>query len=141
MDIVFEALLVILRLLAEALFQFVGEVILQLAFEALVELGLHWGRKPLHLPRLSPWLAVIGHALAGAAAGALSLWLFPSLFIAHRWASIANILATPLVAGALMAQLGAWRRRRGEELLRLDHFAYGFIFALAMSVVRFVFAK
>ena len=43
--------------------------------------------------------------------------------------------------GALMAALGAWRRRRGEALVRLDRFAYGLVFAFAMSAVRFVFAR
>ena len=35
--------------------------------------------------------------------------------------------------------LDAWRRRREDELVRLDKFAYGYLFALAMALVRFYF--
>jgi hypothetical protein len=36
-----------------------------------------------------------------------------------------------------MALLGAWRARRGQDLIRLDRFAYGYLFALAMAAMRF----
>jgi len=39
---------------------------------------------------------------------------------------IANLIITPIAAGGAMGALGAWRRRRNEELIRLDRFAYGF---------------
>lgn len=43
--------------------------------------------------------------------------------------------------GLLMSAMGTWRRRRGEELLRIDRFAYGYVFALALAIVRFQFAS
>jgi hypothetical protein len=39
-----------------------------------------------------------------------------------------------------MSAIGIWRRRRGKELIRLDRFAYGYLFALAMGIIRFVYA-
>ena len=35
--------------------------------------------------------------------------------------------------------MGKWRTRRGDMLVRLDRFGYGYIFALAMGAVRFAF--
>jgi hypothetical protein len=39
-----------------------------------------------------------------------------------------------------MTALGAWRSGRGQELMRLDRFLYGYCFALAVAAVRFQFA-
>jgi hypothetical protein len=40
-----------------------------------------------------------------------------------------------------MCALGAWRARRGGVVLRIDRFAYGYLFALALALIRFWFAK
>jgi hypothetical protein len=68
----------------------------------------------------------------------LSLWLFPALFIGNKTLRVLNLLLTPVTADALMATLGARRRRRIQKLIRLDRFSYGFLFALAMALVRFI---
>jgi len=122
MEIVIEILLWLL--------QFAGELLLQLAFEVLLELGLHAAQEPFRLPKPNPWIAAFGYLIFGAIAGALSLLVFPSHFI----------FVTPMVAGGTMTIFGAWRRNRGEELLRIDRFTYGFVFALAMALVRYTFA-
>jgi hypothetical protein len=51
-----------------------------------------------------------------------------------------NLLVTPLAAGGMMCLIGAWRARRGDDVLRIDRFAYGYVFALSLALVRFVFA-
>jgi hypothetical protein len=40
-----------------------------------------------------------------------------------------------------MASVGAWRRRRELETIRLDSFAYGFCFAFFMALVRFAWGR
>jgi hypothetical protein len=133
MEIVFEILFSTLYLLAELMLQFV--------FELLAELGMHSFRKtrkqekPIH-----PMLATLGYIIFGGMAGWISLLLFPSLFISSPTLSAVNLVLTPIIAGGAMAAVGAWRRKRGEELIRLDRFAYGFVFALAMAVIRYAFA-
>ena len=115
-------------------------MLLQVIFEALAELGLHGVLEPFR--RSTPthvWLAAIGYAIFGAVAGAVSLLFFRSLFIERVALRVANLFITPLVAGFVMASFGAWRRRRGDVVIRLDRFSYGFLFALAMGGVRFVF--
>ena len=134
MEIIFELLVALLQLIAE--------VVLQIVFEALAELGLHSLREPFRRPEpLHPVFAAIGYAIFGAIAGGISLWLFPHLFISAQWLRVANLLATPLAAGAVMGAFGAWRRRRNEDLIRLDRFGYGFLFAFTMAVVRFVWGQ
>lgn len=118
--------------------QVIGEVLLQALFELVAELIGRSVKEPFRRPKpVHPGLAVLGYAIFGAAAGALSLWLLPSLFISAEWLRIANLVLTPLVAGLFMERLGTWRKGRDQETIRLDTFAYGFVFALAMALVRF----
>lgn len=134
MEIVFELLF--------GLFQILAELLLQMVFEILAELGFRSVREPFRRPQpLHPVLAAIGYLIFGATAGGLSLWLFPEAFIDSEWLKLLNLVCTPIIAGATMAMLGAWRRRKDQELIRLDRFGYGFLFALAMTIVRFVWAE
>jgi hypothetical protein len=40
-----------------------------------------------------------------------------------------------------MCAMGVWRARRGEQLLRIDRFSYGYLFAVSLALVRFTFAQ
>jgi hypothetical protein len=125
----------------ELLFEIFGEFILQFVFEALSEVGLHaFGKSSARRPS-SPWLAVAGYVVLGGLCGALSLWLFPTFFVRSHAGRGISLVVTPVLAGAAMALVGAWRRQRGQELLRLDKFAYGYAFALSMAAVRFSFGQ
>ncbi|MEQ1630976.1 MAG: hypothetical protein ABL997_01290 [Planctomycetota bacterium] len=119
----------------EPLFEFLFEVVLQIVFEILFELGLRSAKHADRTPS-NPWLAALGYALVGAIAGGISCLLFPALFLSSSWARYANLLLTPIAAGAVMATLGAWRMRKEQRVLRIDRFAYAYLFALAMAVVR-----
>jgi hypothetical protein len=133
-EILFEILFAVL--------QVVGEIVLQIVLEALFELGLHSVREPFRRPKpIHPLLAALGYAILGAAAGAISLWLFPQRFIASPSLRIVNLVVKPVAAGAAMAAMGAWRRKRDDELIRLDRFAYGLLFALAMAAVRMAWGR
>lgn len=122
--------------------QFLGELVLQVVFEAIAGLFGHAVKEPFRRPRpVRPWLAATGYLLFGAAAGGLTVWLFPDLFIKAQWLRVANLVLTPLAAGLIMHAIGSWRERREKEVLRLESFAYGFCFAFAMAVVRFAFGK
>lgn len=134
-----------MEILAEIVFgllAWLAELVLQLVLELLAELGLRTLREPWRPAReVSPWFAAPGYALYGAAVGAASLWAFPAPWLESHAARIANLLATPLAAGAAMALLGAWRARRGQPLLRLDRFSYGALFAFSLALVRHFFAE
>lgn len=129
-----------MEIIFEILFQFVFEFLLQVVFEALAEFGLHSVKEPFKKPP-NPWLAAIGYAIFGTIAGAISLWLFPTLFLVSETAQISGLVLTPIAAGLAMMMLGAWRRRKNQNLIRLDKFAYGYLFALTMAVIRFTFGS
>lgn len=124
----------------EFLFEVIGEILLQVLFEALAELGLRSAAAPFRKPP-NPWLAAIGYAIFGSAAGALTLWAFPAHFVTDGTLRVLNLVVTPIAVGLLMGAIGAWRARRGQTLLRIDRFAYGYLFALSLALVRFLFAK
>jgi hypothetical protein len=127
--------------LAFIVLQFFGELLLQIVLELLGELGLHSVKETFRRPEpLHPALAAIGYAILGAAAGGVSLLVVPTLLIDEQSVRIANLLLTPIGAGLFMAVIGSWRSRKGQEVIRLDKFSYGFLFALAMASVRFVWA-
>ena len=71
----------------------------------------------------------------------ISLWLFSDLFIEKGWTRWLNVVLTPLAASAAMSAIGAWRRHRDMGVIRLDSVSYGYCFAQAMAVVRFVWGE
>lgn len=122
----------------EFLFEILGEFLLQAFGEALLEIGLHSLAEPFRRAP-NPWMAALGYLLLGALLGGLSLLIFPQYLVPPPWRQ-ANLFLTPFAVGGLMVAMGAWRAQRGEEVLRIDRFLYGFLFAAALALVRYVFA-
>lgn len=124
----------------EIVFQFLGELLLQILFEFLAELGIYsladTFKKPKH-----PVLSTIGYVLWGAIAGGISLWIMPSSFISDPDLRVANLILTPIAIGGMMVLLGKLRAKKGQKLVKLDKFGYAFSFAFAMSLVRFIWAQ
>ena len=129
-----------MEVIFEILFGFFGELVLQLFGEILFEIGLHSLVEPFH-KKPNPWLAAIAYALFGAALGGVSLLVFPDYLMANKGLRVANTALSPIVAGLSMAAIGKWRAKRGQDVLRIDKFAYGYLFALGFALVRFVFAS
>ena len=129
-----------MEIIFELFFEFFGEIILQIVFQLFAEFGLQSLQAPFQKAP-NPFLAGAGYAVFGALAGALSLWAFPASFIVSYGARVASLALTPFAAGASMTAMGAWRRKRGQDLIRLDRFGYGYVFALAMALVRFLFTQ
>lgn len=123
----------------EIVFEVIGEFLLQIVVETLVELGFHSLAEPFRKPP-NPWLAGMGYAIFGAIAGGVSIFLFPS-YLVEGALKIVNLVMTPVAVGLLMCVLGRWRSNRGDDVLRIDRFAYGYLFALSFALIRFWFAK
>jgi hypothetical protein len=134
MEIILEILIAVLGFLLEALF----EVLAQVGFEMLAEIGLRSLVEPFRKPSpMHPFLAGIGYFVYGAIAGGLSL-LLPKIFTVPFWLRISNLIITPVVCGVVMAKVGQMREQHGEKTMRIDTFFYGYLFALSMAVVRFI---
>ena len=102
----------------EFIFEVLGEFLLQVFGEALIEIGFHSLAEPFRRPA-NPWLAAIGYALFGAILGGISLLAFPNNLVPAAW-RVANLVATPMAVGGIMAVMGVWRARRGQRVLRID---------------------
>jgi len=133
-----------MEILAEIVLQlllWLAEILLQVLFEALAEFGVRALGAPFKRASATPpWVAALGYLVYGAVVGGLSLWIFPLAYLQTNWARITNLAVTPLAAGLAMSLMGAWRRKQGQDLIRLDRFSYGVLFALSMGLVRFFFA-
>jgi hypothetical protein len=123
----------------EFIVQFVVELLIQVLMELLVEAGMQRFTHPREARR-SPAAAALGYGLLGACMGGLSLLLLPKHLTTSDAARLAVLIVIPVLAGALMAAVGGWRERRGQQRLRLDRFFYGYLFALCFALVRFFFA-
>lgn len=128
-----------MEFLFEIVFQFLGELLLQLVVELFVEMGMRslaqvFARKP------SPRLALAGYTLWGVLAGGVSLIVFPHSAVRDPSLRLANLLVTPVLAGAAMMLLGRLREKKGKPLVRLDRFGYAFLFAFTMSLMRYNWA-
>ncbi len=129
-----------MEVLFEILFEFLGEFLLQVLAQVFIEVGWHSLSEPFR-KQPSPWLAAVGYAIFGAVIGGLSLLVFPNYLMADKSFRLANAVLSPIAAGLSMAAMGAWRARRGQAVLRVDKFSYGYVFALSWGLVRFFFAS
>ena len=124
----------------ELIFYVIGEVLLQLVIEALVEIGLHSVKEPFKR-RPSPGFAAVGYGILGAVLGGFTLLILPNHLTPTGSWRLVNLLVTPIVLGVFMSAVGTWRRRRNEAVFRIDKFSYGYLFALSIAIVRFLFAN
>ena len=123
----------------EFIFEILGEFLIQVIGEFLIEVGLHSLAEPFR-QQPNPWFATAGYLLFGAILGGLSLLVVAHNLVPEPW-RVANLIATPLAVGALMAAVGRWRTRRDQPVFLIDKFLFGFLFALGFAAMRFVFAS
>jgi hypothetical protein len=133
-DLLLELLLFLVELVFEALSEFALEAIFDLlvrAFAAFFEI----------IEIKNSILAFTGYTLFDAAAGALSLFVIPHpIFRLSRFHGI-SLLASPILTGLGMWQLGLLLRTKARTVLQIESFWNGFAFALGVALVRFYFAK
>lgn len=127
-------LLEILAVLFEGLVELSGDLVFELVLRC-------FGHSISPRKERNPIMAAIGYALFGLIAGGLSLLIFPQSFARSEHFHGISLVAAPVLAGLAMAGLGWWLERHGKRRLRLDSFIYGFIFAMPMAIVRFLYTS
>ncbi len=126
----------------ELLTQFFVEIFAQMFFEILAEIGIKSFANSFRFEKSrNPILSVIGYMLLASMGAGLSLWIFPSHLITNLSFRIMNLIFTPILIGFVMSRRGKSLRSKEKQAIRLDTFAYGYIFALTFAVIRFWFAK
>ncbi len=130
-----------MEFLAELLFSFAGEALVQFVFEVLADLGFRAVVKSTESANSNRVLRLIGCFCIGALAGGLSLLLFPKHMIHDTWLRVVIVVVVPALAGWWMSVIGSRREAKGQTRSPLEVWANGYSFALAMSLVRFFFAK
>ena len=95
-----------------------------------------WAPKAVHT-----FLALVIYFGLGAISGVTFTVLFPNRIIETARLHGISLVIVPLIVAFAMVAVGKLRRRQGKRLVRLDTFAYAFIFAFAMALVRFLFVS
>jgi hypothetical protein len=114
--------------------EILGELVIGVIFEAIFEAVFEAIARILKSPNsLNRYLVGLCVIIWGAAAGWLSLLVFPALFVTTLKLRVLNLAITPLLAG-LAIGIGFQRRHPGAITRHVFVFAY--LFALAMALVR-----
>jgi hypothetical protein len=128
-----ELIFVILQLFGEIVLQIIGQLMLE---GSLTKVVAYFKR----VKRRNPVAVWFFYVLLGAGLGLLSLLIFSDHFIKSKALRIVNLIVTPIIAGLFMSLVGYLRRKKGQDSIQLDRFVYGASFALAMALVRWIWA-
>ena len=123
---------IIFELFLEFIVQIIPEVLIELGFQK--SSGTLWARKTVNAAT-----AVLIYFGLGVITGWLSMLIFSHSFIRSSKLHGISLLITPLLAGLTMSGIGWLRRRQGRPVMQLDTFAYAFVFAFGMALIRFLF--
>jgi hypothetical protein len=129
-----------LVIIFELIFGILAEVVLQIAAEVLFELGFYSLAEALNRKRpRNPLLASIGYLLWGGIIGMITIIFFPELMIKNPTIRILNLIVSPAIAGLAMSAIGSWRKKKGQDVLRIDSFLYGALFAFGLALARLLY--
>ena len=125
--------------------EIIFELLIQFLLEMFVQGGFELGFRGIvsifgayeEGESVNPWLAVCGYIFMGAVSGGLSVWLVPMHLLQPPAIQILNLAITPIALGFIFEILGRWRSKTDKPRYAVDHFSYGFSFALAMGVIRY----
>ena len=130
-----------MEIILECILNVLGDFLLQLICELVTEFGIRRLTESAESEKCMPVIAFFGYGLLGLLFGGLSLLLFPHPFVRSSKFHGISLLITPFLTGLAMSGMGWLRKRQGKVVLRIDTFAYGFIFAFGMALIRLLFTK
>jgi hypothetical protein len=127
----------------EFLFELLLQLILEIAGQALFELLTAFGWESLRNSTRrerdsTPVLAVIGHLLAGLAAGVVSVLIVPRRLALPSPLPGVSLVLSPIGTGLVMQWIGELSHKPRSDRPALFSFQAGAIFAFGMSLIRFV---
>jgi hypothetical protein len=126
----------------EFLLEILLEFLVQIVAEVLIDVVLHASSRFIRAHKtLNALLTGIIYFGLGLFVGWLSILIFPRAFVRSSHLHGISLLILPVLAGFTMSAIGWIRVRQGKLLIRLETFSCGFIFALAMAMIRLLFTE
>lgn len=125
----------------ELIFGVVGELLLEIVVEVLVEVGFHGTAERLSSKARNRVFVGAAYGIFGAVLGFASLYVFPKISFGDRLMPVAYFLLSPLLAGLSLTTV-SWMINRGIRPVRwfeFDKFVFGVVFAAAYSISRVMF--
>jgi len=124
-----------------ALVQFICEVLLQIAADALAELGWNALREVFRPSRPSVrGLVLVGYSIIGVALGALSLLVFPKHFAGSMPLRLATLVLAPIASALVVAPVLPLFDRTAEPEDIRRRFWNAYAFSLTFALIRFAYA-
>jgi|SRR5580658_81497 tetrahydromethanopterin S-methyltransferase subunit F len=80
-------------------------------------------------------------SILGAAAGLVSFALFPHPLVRPSRFHGISMAVSPVITGTAMFAIGRIELRFGRKSTQIESFWIGFVFALAMAIVRFLLVR
>ena len=90
---------------------------------------------------VDPVATTFALGLLGALVGFLSIVIYPHPLVHPSRFHGVSVIASPLITGFVMSQLGRLLRSQGKRVTPIETFGYGFAFAFAMALVRFLMLR
>ena len=126
----------------EILFEILLEFVLPLVAEVFAEAAVNkLGRIPWVKATARVVITAILYFAVGAGAGIISLFIFPNAFARSSTLHGISLVITPVLGGLVMSYIAWLRVRTFDWTIRLEAFAYGFVFAFPMALIRLLFAQ
>ena len=128
--------------LFEIVLPLLGEVLLQLVGEGVLEAGWRWLVAPFSdRRRIHPVIGSAGLLGLGGIMGWIGWLLVPDPLITNAPVPGASLLLSPLMTGGVMESYGRWRSKRGHTTSSASTFWGGALFAFGMALVRFLLIR
>jgi hypothetical protein len=133
-----ELLAGVIAAIAEVLF----EAVFEIACEGLASLLTRAISKLFKaISEVNPVATTFALGMLGALAGFFSVVAYPHPLVHPSRLHGVSVIVSPLITGFVMSQLGRLLRNHGRRVMPIESFGYGFVFAFAMALVRFLMLR
>lgn len=127
----------LIEIFFEFLVSLIGEVILQVMGEALIQSGWKVFSEPFRRKRANPIVAGIGLICLGGLGGLLTSFIVPNRIFGLSGIKGVSIAMSPIITGLIMHRYGQWCDERGRPRSSFATFWGGALFAFGMAAVRY----
>lgn len=123
----------------EFIIQIILEGLLNILGAVLVEVLVSTRRIPWVNQAATKFVTGLILFAMGAFLGLVSLVIFPNAIVRSESLPGISLVITPVLTGVTMVGIGWVLQWREKPVIRLGHFALGYVVALGMALVRFYF--